>query len=119
MASTASDLVAWANHGSTARAAWEPLSGRVVWSSSMYRLFGLDPGAPVQFDSFLDHVHPHERNALEHLWGEHMRTMEPFAVMYRIIRKDGRVRPVEARGAFRVDELGNLERFELDLSYAD
>jgi PAS domain-containing protein len=118
MASAQRDLDAWATGGSTARMAWEPLADRVVWSPSMFKLYGIAPGR-VAFDAFLDGIHPEERPAFERLFGDHLRTLEPFVVQFRVLRPDGRARLVEANGGFRVDERGNLERFELDLSYAD
>ena len=119
MASMRHDLDAWADRSPTARMAWEPLAGRVVWSASMFKLYGLPSQAAVRFDSFLDGIHPEERPAFERLFGEHMRTFEPFVVQFRVLRPDGRARVVEASGGFRVDDRGNLERFELDMSYAD
>src|SRR5438552_15676091 len=103
-----------------ARMVWEPLSGAVAWTDTLYRMHGMRPGEDdVSFETFLERAHPDERDALASLLSERLRTLEPFTVRHRIVRADGAVRLVEITGRFDADRMGNLSRFQLDATYAD
>jgi PAS domain S-box-containing protein len=62
------------------------------WSDEWYRIFGLPRDARPEFQTFLNCVHPKDREL--HLEAEKrsQSTNEPFVVEYRIILPDGEVR---------------------------
>ncbi|HEY5610405.1 MAG TPA: PAS domain-containing protein, partial [Thermoanaerobaculia bacterium] len=37
-------------------------TNQAVWSDEVYRIFGLEPGTPVNLDIVLEHVHPEDRD---------------------------------------------------------
>lgn len=80
---------------------WEwdiPLS-RVSWSDEMYRVFGLPPRSmSVDFDTFLRHVHPDDRDMVRTHIQNALERHESFRFEHRIVRPDGQVRWLEARG---------------------
>jgi two-component system cell cycle sensor histidine kinase/response regulator CckA len=62
------------------------------WSDEWYRIFGLPKDARPEFQTFLNCVHPKDREM--HLEAERRSrsTDAPFVVEYRIVRPDGEVR---------------------------
>jgi len=80
------------------------------WQSSevLDELFGIGPDDDRSIQSWLDLIHPDDREALErYLQEEVVAQQKPFARVYRIIRKnDGEIRWVSGRGALRTDNDG-------------
>lgn len=78
---------------------WDLESGRVRWSDQLHRIYGIEPGEfPETVDSFLERLHPDDR---ERVWGEisrSMETREPFIFEERIIRPGGEVRVLLSQG---------------------
>ena len=87
-------------------------TGHTVWSDELYRIYGLEPGTPVPpLHRLSELVHPddHERIAgmLESLVaraGEEPGATEEAE--FRVIRPDGSVRELLARGRIETDEQG-------------
>jgi PAS domain S-box-containing protein len=77
------------------------LAGHTFRSSYRSRaLFGRPPDVELTFDEFVSMLHPDDRNLLQQTY---IRAMEPsglseFEINYRIIRPDGAVRWITARG---------------------
>jgi PAS domain S-box-containing protein len=89
---------------------WNPLTNEMVWSVEAKSIAGLPPDEPVTFDQIQKMTHPQDlprtsaivRRALD----PKERLREPYE--YRIIRRDGEVRWVQAMGeaVFVADEDG-------------
>jgi len=78
---------------------WDVETGRVVWTESMERLFGLEPGAfEGTFEAFADYVHPEDLPTVEAAIESTVDSGERFQTEYRIERADGEQRWVYARG---------------------
>ena len=92
-------------------------SGRTLWSEAIRHLLGLPPGAaPDGHDDFLRHVHPDDRERVGDLLGtvvERPGELPPEGVAgeYRIVRPDGAVRDVRARGTLERDAGGTPVRW--------
>jgi PAS domain S-box-containing protein len=79
---------------------WDVLYDRITWSEELYAIFGLDPRAfSGTYESFLQSVHPDDRQTVRRTIEESRRTGEPFAHDHRIVRPDGTVRVVHGEGA--------------------
>ncbi|HEU4684477.1 MAG TPA: PAS domain S-box protein [Nitrospira sp.] len=84
---------------------WDLQSGAVTWSDELYRIFGHVPGAiRVTYESFLSALHPGDHDRVMAAMNEALRTTGFFSCEYRIIRPDGGVRVVLARGGVRAGE---------------
>jgi PAS domain S-box-containing protein len=83
---------------------------RVLWSETLERIHGLDPGTfGGTFDDYQRDIHPDDRaHVFETL--THTLAGEPHRLRYRIIRPDGAVRWVEARGTLIKDANGEPHR---------
>ena len=82
---------------------WDIPLNRVTWSDEMYRVYGLDPhSVAVDFELFLRHVHPDDQAMVQERIRQSVATHEPFAFEHRIVRADGTVRWLDARGKVQV-----------------
>jgi diguanylate cyclase (GGDEF)-like protein/PAS domain S-box-containing protein len=68
------------------------------WSEELYRIFGYAPEEFVpRYKSFLNRVHPDDRDFLRRAVREALRGGEAKIIQYRIVRSDGEVRYVESQ----------------------
>jgi PAS domain S-box-containing protein len=90
---------------------WDVASDVVTWSSEMYRIYGLVPGeAKVSYEEFMARVHPDDRATVDAGVREAARTGAGFEFEHRVVRPDGEVRCLYARGRTTVDDAGRLLR---------
>jgi PAS domain S-box-containing protein len=84
-------------------------TGQTYWTEELYHIHGLDPKQPAPKDSEnLQFIHPEDR----HIHQNQIVTLalqgKPFEANLRIIRSDGEVRYVNARGGPIFNEKGEL-----------
>ena len=90
---------------------WDVASNVVTWSNEMYRIYGLVPGeAKVSYDEFMARVHPDDRATVDAGVREAARAGTTFEFEHRIVRPDGEVRCVYARGRATVGAAGQTVR---------
>ena len=78
---------------------WDMATDEVIWTESMERLFGLDPGAfEGTFEAFAERVHPEDIADVQGAIESAIESGEMFRTEYRIEREDGEQRWVAARG---------------------
>ena len=77
---------------------WDVASNRVTWSDQLYRIYGLPVGSAIDFDTFLDQVHPEDRPAVQESVGAALAEGSAFEFQHRIVRPDGGVLRLLARG---------------------
>jgi PAS domain S-box-containing protein len=77
-------------------------SNTLNWSQEMYRMFGFNPVEPLSRDKILQCVHPEDLELIKNL----RENLRPFTIEYRIIRPDGQVRFLQARGEVVFDSGG-------------
>ncbi|HEX6387473.1 MAG TPA: GAF domain-containing protein, partial [Anaerolineae bacterium] len=84
---------------------WNITSNTVTWSDEMYRIFGFQPGAfAVTYDKFLELVYPDDRHYTHQMIQEASQTRRPYNFYHRIVRPNGSVRILQARGQVVLDE---------------
>jgi len=85
--------------------------GRIEWSASVYRIFGLEPGTPISVEGYFERVHPGDRGRVAAL---HQRALDGEVAPEfdaRIVRPSGEVRLVRTRSIAVRDESGRLSEF--------
>ena len=88
-------------------AEWDIATKAITWSDEMFRMFGYEPGeVPPGYEVFLQRVHPDDRRAVEQNITRTVRSGEPFAFDYRIVRRDGSIRMAHGEGQVVRDEAG-------------
>lgn len=90
---------------------WEIATDHLTWSDEMYRIYGVtrEDFTPT-YENFLLMVHPEDRDRVDELVQTAYRNQEPFGFHHRVVRRDGIVRTLQARGDVVVDDEGNTER---------
>ncbi|MBX3469630.1 MAG: PAS domain S-box protein [Planctomycetes bacterium] len=68
----------------------------LTWSDEAHRIFGVPRGARVTYATFLDRVHPDDREQVDRRWRAALRGEEPYDLEHRLLL-DGEVRWVRAR----------------------
>ncbi len=89
---------------------WNVASGEVVWSPTLEAIHGLAPGRfGGTFEDFLRDVHPEDRQMVTDRIGKSLQESE-HEIEYRILRPDGEMRWLSARGHVVRDESGRPVR---------
>ncbi|SIQ85755.1 PAS domain S-box-containing protein/diguanylate cyclase (GGDEF) domain-containing protein [Aromatoleum tolulyticum] len=77
---------------------YEPHSGKVVWDSTMYELYGLSPDEfSGRFDDVLARVVPEDVPHLTKLIDESLRTGSDFVTTFRILRHGTEIHHIDAQ----------------------
>ncbi|MGN6690307.1 MAG: diguanylate cyclase, partial [Sphingopyxis sp.] len=71
----------------------------IQWSDQTYRVHGLEPGTAVDVDYSVGQYLPEDRDAVQKILENAIRTGEPFEYQGRIVRADGRIRHVKSHGS--------------------
>jgi len=83
---------------------WDLASDRVAWSPGLYRIYAEDPAtSPASLEGYLERVHADHRDQVRRAVDRALETAQPFEHDYRIVRADGEVRWVHARGEPALD----------------
>lgn len=80
---------------------WEfdVVNNEVSWSDQMYRIFGYEPGEiQIDFEKYLTLLHPDDRTMVSDKVSGIFKTLEPYTFEHRLIKKDGTIAWVLARG---------------------
>ncbi|MEO5903865.1 MAG: PAS domain-containing protein [Gemmatimonadaceae bacterium] len=90
---------------------WDIASGGLAWSAQTFRNFGLEPGdvAPT-FEDYLSRLHPDDRELVTSTVQAAVISGQPFDYYHRLIRPDGEVRTVHARGGIVKNSAGGSPR---------
>lgn len=82
-------------------------TGRTEWSASAEQLYGLPPGAfDGRYDSWRGLLHPEDRDPAEGAVRRAIESREELDTEFRIVRPDGEVRWLAAKGRVFYDEHG-------------
>jgi diguanylate cyclase (GGDEF)-like protein/PAS domain S-box-containing protein len=83
---------------------WDLTSNEVTWSQELYRIFGLLPEAQnASLDMFRRLLHPDDRQRVLELLERARTAGTGFACEHRVVRPDGTVRVLHARGEVHAD----------------
>lgn len=86
---------------------WDLTSGEVTWSQELYRILGLPlEEQSASFDVFKRLLHPDDRDRVLELLERARTAGTGFASEHRVVRPDGTVRVLQARGEVHADGAG-------------
>ncbi len=84
---------------------WDVRSDTITWSDQLYRIYGVDRESfDTSFESFMQLIHPDDRELLGNTVQQAMATGQPYSVDHRIVRPNGEVAFVHGQGAVVTDE---------------
>lgn len=79
---------------------------RLTWSPENYRIFGLSPGAPLTYQTFLECIHPEDRAEVDRSWQAALGG-EPYDIQHRLL-VHGEVKWVREKAELEFDAEGRL-----------
>ncbi|MEK6569880.1 MAG: PAS domain S-box protein, partial [Bacteroidota bacterium] len=83
------------------------LSNTVSWSDQLYHLLGMNPReCAASLEAYLAFVHTDDRERIRRTIERAQRDRQPYEFEHGIVRKDGTVRILWAKGFLRVNEFG-------------
>ena len=86
---------------------WEIATDRVTWSDELYRIYGVRSDRfSGSYGSNLDRVHADDRARVARVIENAVAERRPWSLDYRIVRPDGELRMIHARGEVVCDEQG-------------
>jgi PAS domain S-box-containing protein len=87
---------------------WNIESGQVRWSDEQFRIFGFEPATTaVMFDTFLTSLYPDDHDRVLAAINDVLIGKHPYDLEYRIVRPNGEVRFIHARGTVYRNEAGH------------
>lgn len=90
---------------------WQVGEDVVTWDDNIYRIFGAPKdGVHRRYEDVLASVHPDDIETFERDVDRAIKEGEPYDTFYRIIRGDGVVRWLHAKGVVLRDDLGRATR---------
>src|SRR5207248_4601022 len=78
----------------------------VAWSTELYRIFGVPSSTRLTYESFLNRIHPSDRERVREKTERAIEDRSPFEVMYRIVLDDGSEKTLQGRCNIVVDADG-------------
>jgi PAS domain-containing protein len=78
----------------------------LIWSDENYRIFGVPPGTPLNYETFLTNVYPQDREYVDRQWTAAVEG-EPYDIEHRIVVGDT-VKWVRERAELEFDSKGRL-----------
>lgn len=74
-------------------------TGARIWSDEVFRLYGYEPAeAAPSWEEVLTRIHPDDQQRCNFMLGQAMRGHVPEPIDYRVVRRDGSVRWIQATG---------------------
>jgi PAS domain S-box-containing protein len=88
---------------------WDIATDQVVWSLPLYSIYGLAPSEfKPSYAAFLQYVHPEDAELVRSVVGAAVRDGLSYDYEHRVLRTDGSVRVVHARGEVLRDASGKI-----------
>ena len=86
---------------------WDITTNKLSWSDELHRIYGINHQEFVaSYEGFIERVHGDDRNRVRKIVEEAYDTLTPFNFEHRIVRLDGQIRILHARGRVVADETG-------------
>jgi diguanylate cyclase (GGDEF)-like protein/PAS domain S-box-containing protein len=83
------------------------VSGKLVWSDEIFRLFEIDPKKfAASYDAFLNGIHPEDRDRVNAAYINSLEDKKSYQIIHRLLMEDGRIKWVEERCSSSFDEAG-------------
>ena len=97
--------------GKTVGWEWDIKSGRDRWCGDLRAMFGIPSDTFVgKTEDFYRYVHPEDRQLVAKAVADARENRKPYAAEFRVVRLDGTVRWIAAKGSFYYGPQGNAER---------
>ena len=78
----------------------------LTWSSEAHRIFGIAEGRHLSYETFLDRVHPDDRDYVDHMWQAAL-AGKPYDIEHRLL-VDGKIVWVREKAELEFDSEGHI-----------
>lgn len=78
--------------------AWDLIHQRLTWSDELYRIYDMEIGSEIDYDSIQRFNHPDDNDSIAAAMAAAMRDHKPFDFFYRITSNTGKQKILHARG---------------------
>lgn len=86
---------------------WDIVNDYISWSEELYKIYGLNERpAKLEYSTFIDLVHPEDREMVNHIVSEAFKNSETFTFEHRLIQPNGGIRHLLANGKIVNDSAG-------------
>ncbi|MGO4342135.1 response regulator [Pedococcus sp. 2YAF34] len=91
---------------------WDVAHDVVTWSDELYRIYEVEPDSSLvpDYQSFIDHLHPDDRDAVAAAIGQAMAGDDVFEFDARVVRTTGALAWIRGRGRVARDGDGQVVR---------
>ena len=90
---------------------WDLTSGQSFWFGHLQTPFAIESDTyQASGQEFLRHVHPEDRERVSNIIANAVELEKPYTAEFRVVRPDGAVRWVAAKGKFYYSRRGEAER---------
>lgn len=89
---------------------WDVASDTVFWSEEMYNVYELAHSEPINFETYINHIHPEDKVYVDNTLKEAFAKKKFDGFYHRIKTSSGIVKIIQAQGEVIVDEAGNVIR---------
>jgi PAS domain S-box-containing protein len=87
---------------------WHLETNKIEWSDELYRIYEMEEGSEVSFESLAELNHPEDDALVKSAMRAAIETRQPYDFVYRIVFSGGRTKILQARGEVKVDEDGKV-----------
>ncbi|HKV08892.1 MAG TPA: ATP-binding protein [Thermoanaerobaculia bacterium] len=94
---------------STGSFSWRVATDEIVWSEQTYRIYDIDPGAPVTFELVGTRIHPEDVLWFQELVERARREGEDLEFEHRLLMPDGAIKYLHVVAHGTRDDAGQLE----------
>lgn len=92
---------------------WNILTGDLIWSDEIYRIFGQKMGVyEASYENFLNVIHPEDRSNVADYVAWCVEHKMPYAIIHRIICPDEEEKVVREKGEIYCDDEGTAVRMD-------
>ncbi len=90
---------------------WDLSSNILEWSDELYSIFGIEKnGKPLSQETFLEIVHPDDRNFVRESTRKMLKEKKPSDVIFRIFTKDAGIKFIRLMSNIVFDKTNHIER---------
>lgn len=105
---TANELRAAQNVAKTGSWKLDLTTYKLLWSQEVYRILDCEPYEfEATIESFLNFTHPEDREKVNLVYTESLKTNKPYEIEHRLITKNNKIKYVLEKGRTTFDEDGN------------
>ncbi|MCK5346972.1 MAG: PAS domain S-box protein, partial [Candidatus Heimdallarchaeota archaeon] len=79
---------------------------KLIWSDEVFNIMGIDPSTKLNYEVFLNTIHPEDRERVNTTYLESVKEGYMYIVDYRIIMANGQLKYVHEQGRTDYDETG-------------